>query len=95
MADLVVQRSEIALAAGAILLGIGLVMASFSPATVPPSPRTRAFLLISTVLVMLALPAVYARQANAAGVMGLGGHVLLETGLRLLVVYAPVPLPCP
>ncbi len=92
MADLAGRWSGIALAAGAILLGVGLLMASFSPASAPPSQRTSAFLLISTILVMLALPAVYARQANAAGLLGLLAHILLEVGLVFLLVYAAAPL---
>ena len=34
----------------------------------------------------------YARQADAAGWLGLAGHALLQTGILLLVVLASTPL---
>jgi hypothetical protein len=49
-------------------------------------------LLVSAALLLLSLPAMYAVQADAAGVLGLVGHTLLMTGLLLLVVLAATPL---
>jgi predicted membrane channel-forming protein YqfA (hemolysin III family) len=92
MADTAVRWGGIVLAGGVILLGVGIVMASFTPASAPPSQRTSIFLLVSAILVMLTLPAVYARQANSAGLLGLVGHVLLEVGLVFLLTYSAAPL---
>jgi hypothetical protein len=49
-------------------------------------------MLLSSILLLLSLPAMYARQANTAGWLGLTGHVLLQTGILLLVVLAATPL---
>src|SRR5512146_2004650 len=52
-------------------------------------------LLCSTTLFLLALPAMYAVQADRAAGLGLVAHVLLATGLLLLVLVAALPLPDP
>ena len=47
---------------------------------------------MSAALLLLSLPAMYAVQADAAGILGLVGHALLAIGLLLLVVVAATPL---
>lgn len=39
-------------------------------------------------LLLVSLPAIYARQAEASGWLGLGGYVFLQAGTILLVVVA-------
>jgi hypothetical protein len=45
-------------------------------------------MLVASILFMLALPAMYAHQAEAASRPGLVGYVLLEIGNVLYLVYA-------
>jgi hypothetical protein len=61
----------------------------------PFSPGVSLLLLLSSIALLLSLPAVYARQAGAAGWLGLAGHALLQTGILLLVVVASAPLAYP
>lgn len=56
------------------------------------SPRVSLLLLLAAILLLLSLPAMYARQADVAGWLGLAGHALLQTGILLLVVVAATPL---
>jgi len=49
-------------------------------------------LLLSSILLLLSLPAMYAKQATAAGWLGLTGHGLLQTGILLLVILATTPI---
>lgn len=93
MADVVVRLSGVLLIAGAALLGAAIVMISFSPVVYQPLlPRASPLLLLSAILLLLSLPAMYARQAQAVGWFGLIGHALLQTGMLLLVVVAATPL---
>lgn len=93
MADIAVRLSGISLIVGAALLGAAIVMISFTPVVSQPlSPRISLLLLLSAILLLLSLPAVYARQAQAAGWLGLTGHTLLQAGIVLLVVVAATPL---
>jgi hypothetical protein len=48
--------------------------------------------LVAAALLLLSLPAMYAVQADAVGILGLVGHVLLTIGLLLLVLVAAAPL---
>ncbi len=78
---------------GALALGLAVILISTRPvigATL--SPEVAAVLLVSAALLLLALPAIYAVQADASGVPGLVAHALLATGLLLLVVVAATPL---
>jgi hypothetical protein len=43
-------------------------------------------LFAGALLLMLGLPGMYARQADAAGWPGLAGHILLAVGAVLLIV---------
>ncbi len=81
------------LAGGAVALGVALVLVSTRPvieATL--SPGVAALVLLASALLLLALPAVYAVQAQASGTLGLVGHVLLEIGLLLPVLVSATPL---
>src|SRR6478609_539 len=93
MVDTIVRLSGIALMVGAALLGTAIALISFSPVIDQPlSPRASLLLLLSAILLLLSLPAMYARQAQAAGWLGLTGHELLQTGILLLVVLAATPI---
>lgn len=82
-----------ALAVGAILLGAAVITLSFAPVVnTPLSPGVSLALLLSASLLLASLPALYARQASAAGWLGLAGYALLQTGILLLVVLAATPL---
>jgi len=56
------------------------------------SPGVARLFLLSSIFLLLSLPAMYARQADAAGWLGLAGHVLLQTGILLLVLLAATPI---
>jgi hypothetical protein len=93
MADSAVRLSGTLLIVGAVLLGTAIVVVSFNPVIDQPiSPRISLLLLLSAILLLLSLPVMYARQAQTAGWLGLTGHVLLQTGILLLVVLAATPL---
>ncbi len=93
MDDIAVRLSGILLIVGATLLGTAIVVVSFNPVVNQPlSPRVSLLLLLSATLLLLSLPAMYAKQAHAAGWLGLTGHALLQTGILLLVVLAATPL---
>ena len=51
--------------------------------------------LLSAILLLLSLPGMYAGQANAAGWLGLAGHVLLQAGVVLFIILAATPLVYP
>ncbi len=81
------------MAAGSVTLGLALVVMSVHPviqATL--TPAVAALLLASSALLLLTLPAMYASQAQATGILGLVGHVLVELGLLLLVLISATPL---
>jgi hypothetical protein len=93
MAETALRWSGVLLIPGAILLGVGIVTISLKPvANTALSPGTSRLMLLASILLLLSLPAVYARQADAAGWLGLAGHGLLQTGILLLVVLAATPL---
>jgi hypothetical protein len=93
MADVAVRLSGVFLMAGAVLLGTGIVVVSSAPVINQPlSPRVSLLFLLSAVLLLLSLPVMYFRQAQAAGWLGFAGHGLLQTGILLLVVLAATPL---
>jgi hypothetical protein len=78
---------------GATLLGVAIVILSLRPVVNQIfSPSVSLLLLLSSTLLLLSLPAMYARQANAAGWLGLTGHALLQTGVLLLVVISATPI---
>jgi hypothetical protein len=93
MADTALRWSGVLLIVGAAVLGAAIVMTSFNPVVNQPlSSRISLLLLLSAVFLLLSLPAMYAKQAAAAGWLGLTGHALLQTGILLLVVLASPPL---
>ncbi len=93
MAEIAFRWSGILLVLGAALLGVAIVIISLKPVMEQPfSPGVSLLMLLSSILLLLSLPAMYARQANAAGWLGLTGHVLLQTGILVLVMLAATPL---
>jgi hypothetical protein len=93
MAEIAFRWSGIALMAGAALLGVAIVTISLKPVMSQPlSPGASLLLLLSSILLLLSLPAMYARQAHAAGWLGLAGYALLQTGVLLLVILAATPV---
>lgn len=83
--------------AGAILLGAVVLAVSLSPNGNQSlsSPLVSLPLLLSGILFVLALPAMYAKQASAAGWLGLVGFTLLQIGVLLLVDIGSLPLRFP
>jgi len=78
---------------GAALLVVAVAISSSTPETSQQlPPLANALLFISSILFLLSLPAMYARQANATGWLGLIGHALLQTGILLFVVVSAPPL---
>lgn len=89
MTETALRLSGILLFGGAALLGVAIVMLSFNPVINEVfSPGISWLLLLSSVLLLLSLPGMYARQASAAGWLGLGGYALLQAGILLIVVVA-------
>jgi hypothetical protein len=93
MFELASRWSGILLVAGAALLGIAIVTVALKPVVNQAfSPGVSLLFLLSSIFLLLSLPAMYARQAGAAGWLGLVGHALLQTGMLLLVVLAATPI---
>ncbi|HEV2235125.1 MAG TPA: hypothetical protein VGR57_00555, partial [Ktedonobacterales bacterium] len=93
MIDIAVRLSGIALTVGAVLLGAAIVLVSLNPVINQPFPlRLNVLSLLAAILLLLSVPAMYARQAQGAGWLGLAGHALLQTGMLLLVMLAAPPL---
>jgi hypothetical protein len=93
MADTALRLGGIALIVGAAPLGAAIILASFVPMVNRPFPQHISLLfLLAAILLLLSLPTMYARQAQAAGWLGLTGHTLLQTGILLLVLVAAPPL---
>jgi hypothetical protein len=83
----------LALVGGSLALGAAIVLISRRPVIgASISPDVAALLLCSAALLLLALPAMYAVQAEAVGGLGLMACALLMVGLLLLVVIAATPL---
>ena len=93
MTKFAIRWSGLLLIIGAALLGTAIVMASFAPEQSQQlPPLANAFLFSASILLLLSVPSMYARQADAAGWLGLIGHVLLQTGVLLFVVVSAPPL---
>jgi len=93
MKTIAIQWSGLLLIVGAVFLGAGLVTASFAPEMTQQLPRlANVLLFLASISLLLSLPAMYARQADAAGWLGLIGHALLQTGVLLFVVVSAPPL---
>ena len=81
------------LVVGALALALAIALISSRPVIAQSiSSDVAALLLLSAALLLLSLPAMYAVQADAVGLLGLGAHALLATGLLLPVVVAATPL---
>jgi hypothetical protein len=84
-----IHWSGLALLIGALGFGLTIALISRQPVIgMTMQTGAAALALGSTALLLLALPAVYAVQAEASGPTGLVGHALLATGLLLVVVVA-------
>ena len=93
MTTMASRLSGLSLIIGAVLLGTAMVALSFNPVVNQLFPPFVNWLfMIGSILLLLSLPAMYARQANASGWLGLTGHALLQAGILLLVVVAAPPL---
>ena len=93
MADIAVRWSGWLLIVGATLLGAAVLLISMNPVVNQPLSRLNSsLLLLSAIFLLISLPAMYAKQAGAAGWFGLVGYALLQGGILLLVVIASTPL---
>ena len=93
MMNAAMQWSGPVLIGGALALGLAVILTSARPVIAATlSPEVAALLLVAAALLLLSLPAMYAVQADAAGVIGLVGHILLTLGLLLPVMLAAAPL---
>lgn len=91
-----IRLSGFGLMAGAALLGAAIVTLSFNPVMDQIfSPGISLLLLLSSILLLLSLPGMYAKHAGLAGWLGLAGHALLQTGLILVVVIGAAPFVYP
>jgi hypothetical protein len=89
MAHIALRLGGITLITGAALLGAAIVLVSYAAVVNQAFPPHISLLfLLAAILPLLALPAMYARQAQAAGWLGLMGHALLQSGVLLLVLVA-------
>ncbi len=82
MANTAVRWSGLLLILGAALMAIGCAILPFERT----GPLFDLILLLSSMLLLLSLPAMYAKQARTAGWLGLVGHALLQTGMLVFVV---------
>ena len=93
MADTALRLSGLLLIGGAALLGAAIVILSFKPVINQVfSPGISVLLLLSSILLLVSLPGMYARQANMAGWPGLAGYALLQAGMALLIIIAAPPI---
>ena len=93
MSEIAFRWSGILMIFGAGLLGIAIVIIAFKPVMDQAfSPGVSFLFLLSSIFLLLALPAMYARQAGAAGWLGLAGHGLLQSGILILVLLASTPI---
>ena len=93
MAEIAFRWSGIALIVGAALLGAAIVIVSLKPVMNQVfSPGIGLLFLIASIFLLLSLPGMYARQADAAGWLGLAGYILLQAGIILLVLLAATPI---
>jgi hypothetical protein len=89
-----IRWSGAVLAVGALLVGIVTTLQSTSMASLS-TPWVATLFLSGAILTVLALPGIYARQAHAAGWVGLAGHALLVIGWVLILFSAASPLLIP
>jgi len=93
MKNIALRWSGLLLIVGAALLVAALFIALSTPEiTQQLPPLANALMFPASILLLLSLPAMYARQADAAGWLGLIGQALLQTGVLLFVVVSAPPL---
>jgi len=93
MTEIAYRWSGTLLVVGAALLGVAIVIVSLKPVMDQPlSPGASLLMLLSALCLLLSLPAMYFRQADAAGWLGLAGFMLLQAGILILVVLAATPI---
>lgn len=96
MAHTALRSGGIILIGGAVLLELAIVLVSSVPMVNQPFPPHISLLfLFAAILLLLSLPAMYARQAQGAGWLGLIGRAHLQTGILLLLLVAGPFLPYP
>jgi hypothetical protein len=89
MMEIAMRWSGLIMIMGAALFGTAVVFISFKPVVNQSfSPTISLLLLLASVCLLLSVPGMYFKQADAAGSLGLAGYVLLQTGILLLVVIA-------
>ena len=89
MIKIAIQWSGLLLIVGAAFLVTALFIALSTPEiTEQLPPLANTLLFLASTFLLLSLPAMYARQADAAGWLGLLGHALLQTGVLLFVVVS-------
>lgn len=92
MINRALRWSGAALVAGGLGVGAATVLVALEPSGRFPPPLVSCLLLVASLLFLLALPTMYAHQSETAGWPGLVGHILLEVGMVLVLVYAAEPL---
>jgi hypothetical protein len=91
--NVAIQWSGAVLIAGVVAFSLAIALIASRPVIgARLGPDVAALLIAAAACLLLSLPAVYAAQADAVGILGLAGHALLVTGLLLLVVVAATPL---
>jgi len=96
MAAQALRYSGLVLVAGAVLLVLAIIWIALKPLSAQIlSPGVSVLMLLAVLLLMLSLPGVYIKQAEAAGWLGLAGHILLQAGLLIFVVLATPALTFP
>lgn len=93
MTEITYRWSGILLVVGAALLGAAIVTIALKPVMDRPlPPGASLLLLLSSICLLLSLPTMYVRQADAAGWLGLAGYGLLQTGILVLILSAATPI---
>jgi hypothetical protein len=89
MADIAVRWGGLLFLGGALVFGAAVVVVSFQPVVMQAFTRpVNLLFLVASMLLLVALPGIYARQAPAAGWLGLAGYGLLQAGFILLALLA-------
>ncbi len=88
MTDTALRCSGLLLTIGAIAQGVGSAAIILSSSTGNQSQPQLFYILLvtSSMLLLLSFPGMYARQAKAAGWLGLAGYAFLQIGILLPIV---------